>query len=67
MAYFRGDGVALLDQAIRETDLRRKVELMENGLILHFRELEQVLQDLGPENFSRQGLSEIREGIACTE
>ena len=60
MATWRGDGEKLLDQAIREPDLRKKVELLEAGLVLHFRELNQVFSTLGVENFSELGLREIR-------
>ena len=52
MATFRGDGGKLLTEAIREQDLRRKVDLMEQGLLLHFTELERVLSNLGVENFN---------------
>lgn len=62
MANWMGDGEKLLDQAIRTKDLSRKVELLEDALILHFRELNQVLSNLGIENFSELGLREIREG-----
>ncbi len=62
MAHWMGDGEKALDQAIREKDLKRKVELLEDALILHFRELNQVLSNLGIENFSALGLREIREG-----
>ena len=62
MAHWMGDGEKILDQAIRTKDLSRKVELLEDALILHFRELNQVLSNLGIENFSELGLREIREG-----
>lgn len=62
MAHWMGDGEKLLDRAIQEQDLTRKVALMEDALILHFRETRQVLSNLGIENFSALGLREIREG-----
>lgn len=68
MAHYRGDGERLLDQAIREPDVREKVELLVDGLLLHFRELEHVLQNLGTENFNQLGIKEIAEEVkACLE
>ena len=67
MAHFRGDGGRKLEEAIREKDLRRKVELMEDALVLHFAELEQVFEHLGPENFDAYGLKKLGEEIGCTE
>lgn len=62
MAHWMGDGEKLLDRAIQEKDLTRKVALLEDALILHLRETRQVLSSLGIENFSELGLKEIREG-----
>ena len=67
MAHFRGDGGRKLEEAIREKDLRRKVELLEDGLVLHLAELERVLEHLGPENFDAYGLKKLGEEIRCTE
>lgn len=68
MATFRGDGGKLLTEAIREQDLRRKVDLMEQGLLLHFRELEQVLQNLGIENFNALAFKELAKEVkACMD
>lgn len=62
MAHWMGDGEKLLDRAIQEKDLNRKVALLEDALILHLRETRKVLSSLGVENFSELGLREIREG-----
>lgn len=67
MAHFRGDGGQKLEEAIREKDLRRKVELLEDGLVLHLAELERVLEHLGPENFDAYGLKKLGEELKCTE
>lgn len=67
MAIYRGDGVRLLENAVWEKNLERKVELLIDTMNLHFRELEYVLSALGVENFSELGLKEIREGTECTE
>ena len=68
MAIYRGDGARLLSQAVREKDLRRKVDLMEQGLLLHFRELEQVFQNLGSENFNALAFKELAKEVkACME
>ena len=63
MAFFRGDGMRCIEQGIREKDLARKVGLIEDGLVLHFRELEQVFNTLGLENFSELGLRELTARI----
>lgn len=60
MAHYRGDGERILEEAIREQDPGRKLDLIINALLLHFRELEHVLRSLGTENFSELGLREIR-------
>ena len=68
MAIYRADGARLLTEAVREQDLRRKVELMEQGLLLHFRELEQVLANLGSENFNCLAFKELAKEVqACME
>ena len=68
MAIYRGDGARLLSQAVKEQDLRRKVDLMEQGLLLHFRELDQVLQNLGSENFNALAFKELAKEVkACME
>lgn len=67
MAHFRGDGGGKLEEAIREKDLGRKVELLEDALVLHLAELERVLEHLGPENFDAYGLKKLGEEIGCTE
>ena len=67
MAHYRGDGGKTLDQAVREPDLGRKVELIIDALLLQGRELEHVLGHLGPENFDEYGLKKMREEIGCTE
>lgn len=68
MAIYRGDGARMLSQAVREQDLRRKVDLMEQGLLLHFRELEQVLQNLGSENFNALAFKELAKEVkACMD
>ena len=63
MAHYRGDGERILDQAIRETDTRKKVDLLVDGMLMHFRELEHVLQNLGTENFGQLGLREIAQEV----
>lgn len=63
MATYRGDGERMLDQAVRERDLAQKVELLIDGLILHFRELEQVMTHLGIENFDEHGLRKLAEEV----
>lgn len=60
MAHYRGDGERFLEEAIREKEPGRKLDLIINALLLHFRELEHVLRSLGTENFSELGLREIR-------
>lgn len=60
MAHYRGDGERILEEAIREKEPGRKLDLIINALLLHFRELEHVLRSLGTENFSELGLKEIR-------
>lgn len=67
MAHFRGDGGRKLEEAIREPNLQRKVELMEDALVMHLAELERVLEHLGPENFDAYGLKKLGEEIGCTE
>lgn len=68
MAIYRGDGAKLLSQAIREKDLRRKVELMEQGLLLHFGELEKALSNLGAENFNALAFRELAQEVkACMD
>ena len=68
MAIYRGDGRELLGQAIREKDLARKVELMEQGLLIHFQELDQVLSNLGVENFNCLIFKEMAKEVkACME
>lgn len=68
MAIYRGDGARMVKEALREQDLRRKVELMEQGLLLHFQELEQVLSNLGSENFNHLMFRELaREVQACMD
>lgn len=62
MAFYRGDGQRALEQAVKERDPQKKVELMIDAMNLHFREMEHVLQNLGVENFGELGLREIREG-----
>lgn len=61
MSHWRGDGERLLGEAIRETNLNRKVELLIDANLLMHRELEHVMQNLGPENFSVRGLEEMRK------
>ena len=68
MAIYRGDGSRMLKEAVREKNLQRKVELMEQGLLLHFQELEQVLSNLGSENFNHLMFRELaREVQACMD
>lgn len=68
MAIYRGDGARMVKEAIREKDLRRKVELMEQGLLLHFQELDQVLSNLGVENFNCLIFKEMAKEVkACME
>ena len=67
MAHYRGDGGKTLDQAVREKNLGRKVELIIDALILQNRELEHTLGHLGPENFDEYGLRKLGEEIGCTE
>lgn len=68
MAHWRGDGARLLGDAIREEKMERKVQLLIDALGLHFRELEYVLQSLGPENFGRLAIEEIAEEVrVCLE
>lgn len=61
MAHWRGDGERLLGDAVREKDLSRKVELLVEANLLLYRELEYVMEHLGPENFSVLGLKEMKE------
>lgn len=68
MATYRGDGRELLGQAIREKDLARKVELMEQGLLLHFTELERVLSNLDVKNFNCLMFKEMAKEVrACMD
>lgn len=67
MAHFRGDGGRKLEEAVREKDLGRKVELLEDALVLHLAELERVLGHLGVENFDEYGLRKLGEELKCTE
>ena len=68
MAIYRGDGAELVRQAIRERDVNRKVELMEQGMLLHFAELERVLENLGSENFNHLMFKELAQEVrACMD
>ena len=68
MAIYRGDGARMVKEAIREKDLRRKVELMEQGLLIHFQELDQVLSNLGVENFNCLMFKEMAKEVkACMD
>lgn len=68
MAIYRGDGARMLKEAVREKDLTRKVELMEQGLLLHFTELERVLSNLGVENFNCLMFKEMAKEVrACMD
>ena len=68
MAIYRGDGARMVKEAIREKDLRRKVERMEQGLLLHFQELDQVLSNLGVENFNCLIFKEMAKEVkACMD
>ena len=62
MAHWKGDGRQALADAIREKDPKKKLEKMEDALLLHFEEVEYVMEHLGPENFSPEGLEKLREG-----
>ena len=59
MAHYRGDGEKTLSAAIREKELGRKVEMLIEALLLHFRELQHVMEHLGAENFDEAGLREL--------
>lgn len=61
MAHFRGDGMQTLGQALREKNLEKKVELIESALVLHFRELEHMFENLGVENFCRKGIEDLKK------
>lgn len=67
MAHYRGDGGKTLDEAVREKNLSRKVELILDALVLQERELNHVFAHLGPENFDEYGLRKLGEEIGCTE
>lgn len=60
MSIWRGDGRQRLGEAIREKDLSRKVQLLVEANLLLYQELEWIFANLGPENFSRLGLKEVR-------
>ena len=62
MAHWRGDGEKMLAEAVREPDPMKKLAKLEDALALHFRELGFMLENLGPENFSPNGLEKMREG-----
>lgn len=61
MAHWRGDGEKMLAEAVREPDPMKKLDKLEETLLLHFRELGYVLENLGPENFSPTGLEKLRK------
>lgn len=61
MAAWRGDGMAKAEEARREKNLHRKVELLTEALILQGQELRWALSRLGPENFSEKGLEALRK------
>lgn len=61
MAHWRGDGSKVLSEAIREKDPGKKLAKLEDALLLHFRELDYVMEHLGPENFGEDGLKRMRE------
>lgn len=61
MALWRGDGRKALSEAIREKDPGKKLEKLEEALLMHFNELGYVMEHLGPENFGEDGLKRMRE------
>ena len=61
MAHWRGDGSKALSEAIREKDPGKKLAKLEEALLLHFNEMGYVMEHLGPENFSPDGLERMRE------
>lgn len=60
MAEFRGDGRELLMQAKQEKDPAKKVDLVCDAMTLHFRELEWMFGNLGPENLYAGAIEKIR-------
>ena len=63
MAHYRGDGRKKLTEAIREQDPGRKVDALVQALLLHFMELQHVMEHLGVENFDELGLRELKEKL----
>lgn len=63
MAHWKGDGRQALADAIREKDPEKKLEKMEDALLLHFEEVEYVMEHLGQENFSPEGLEKLLEKL----
>lgn len=59
---FKGEGRGKLEQARRETELARRVRLLEDALDETLRELERVLNQLGPENFRAEALEKLKGG-----
>lgn len=63
MADYRGDGRKKLTEAIREQDPGRKVDALIEALLLHFVELEHVMEHLGAENFDDVGLRDLNKKL----